>query len=193
MSPFMSLMVRQRRHERGHLAGESGQAMVEFALILPILLLLVLGIVDFGTALGYHNDETHLSNEAARYASVNSCSGCGAQTVNAFIIGAAASNELRTHMTDKIEFGDSAGKFPGEAGYNGGSLGTKNHCVGAPVKVTLTYDYHYLNFLKLNPFTLRSSATVRLEKDWKGNSGSGLGSATDKYDVVAATASNDTC
>ena len=37
---------------------ESGQALVEFALVLPLLLLLVLGMVDFGKAYNYWNDVT---------------------------------------------------------------------------------------------------------------------------------------
>src|SRR5579859_5959003 len=50
---------------------ESGQAIVEFALILGLLLLVVFGITQFGLAFNTANDETHLANEAARYAAVN--------------------------------------------------------------------------------------------------------------------------
>ena len=50
---------------------ESGQALVEFALVLPLLLLLVLGMVDFGKAYNYWNDTTHLTAEGARFAAVN--------------------------------------------------------------------------------------------------------------------------
>jgi len=44
--------------------------MVEFALILPILLMLLMGIIDFG--LYFYNDLqlTHVARDAARYASV---------------------------------------------------------------------------------------------------------------------------
>ena len=45
--------------------------MVEMALVLPILLLLVLGIVDFSRALNYWNDTNQLAGEAARHAAVN--------------------------------------------------------------------------------------------------------------------------
>jgi Flp pilus assembly protein TadG len=52
-----------RRHERG-------AAAVEFALVLPILLVILLGILDFG--LYYYNDLqlTHAARDAARYLSV---------------------------------------------------------------------------------------------------------------------------
>ena len=39
--------------------------MVEFALVLPILLLVLFGIFDFGRAINYWIDATHMSNEAA--------------------------------------------------------------------------------------------------------------------------------
>jgi hypothetical protein len=52
-------------------ADERGQALVELALVLPVLLMLVFGIVQFALALNSANDETHLANEVARYAAVN--------------------------------------------------------------------------------------------------------------------------
>lgn len=60
-------MKRDRNDERQ----QSGAAMVEMALVLPILLLLVLGIVDFGRALNYWNDTNQVAGQAARYAAVN--------------------------------------------------------------------------------------------------------------------------
>ena len=44
---------------------------MEFALVLPLLLLLVFGMLDFGKAYNYWNDATHLTAEGARYAAVN--------------------------------------------------------------------------------------------------------------------------
>ena len=54
----------------GH-ARESGQAMVEFALILFPLLLLVAGIIQFGIALNYWLDMQRIANQGARWAAVN--------------------------------------------------------------------------------------------------------------------------
>ena len=53
------------------LSAQDGQALVEFALVLPILLALVLGIVEFALALNTQGDETHIASEIARYATVN--------------------------------------------------------------------------------------------------------------------------
>ena len=52
-------------------AGEAGTAVVEFALIVPLLLLIVFGILDFGRALNYLNDSTQLARAGARWAIVN--------------------------------------------------------------------------------------------------------------------------
>ena len=45
--------------------------MVEMALVMPILLFLALGIVDFGRAMNYWNDANQLAADGARYAAVN--------------------------------------------------------------------------------------------------------------------------
>jgi Flp pilus assembly protein TadG len=48
----------------------AGGAAVEFALVLPVLLLMVMGILDFGRALNIHHVVTDASREAARRAVV---------------------------------------------------------------------------------------------------------------------------
>ena len=50
--------------------------MVEFALILIPLLILVVGILQFGIGLNYWLDMNRLSNQGARWAVVNSYPGC---------------------------------------------------------------------------------------------------------------------
>src|SRR3954451_18038832 len=50
---------------------EDGQALVEFALVLPVLMLVLFGMVEFGRGLNYWNDATHISAEGARFAAVN--------------------------------------------------------------------------------------------------------------------------
>ena len=37
---------------------------MEFALVLPFLLLIIFAMVDMGKAISYWNDQTHLANEA---------------------------------------------------------------------------------------------------------------------------------
>src|SRR3954451_25174078 len=91
-------------------ADERGVALVEFVLVLPLVLLLLLGMIDVGKAVNYWNDETHLANEAARDAAVNNShdpSWAGSKTTTAFkvntaIKGQADTPELRNGGTASI-------------------------------------------------------------------------------------------
>jgi Flp pilus assembly protein TadG len=48
-----------------------GQALVEFSLILPLLLLLIFGIIDFGIAIWKYNTVANIGREIARYGVVH--------------------------------------------------------------------------------------------------------------------------
>ena len=50
---------------------ERGQALVEFALVLPLLLLVVIGMLEFGKAINYWIDQNQLASEGARWVVVN--------------------------------------------------------------------------------------------------------------------------
>ena len=50
---------------------ERGATLVEFAVLAPLLILLLFGIIDFGWAMGNYNDVRHGAREAARLAAVN--------------------------------------------------------------------------------------------------------------------------
>jgi hypothetical protein len=49
-----------------HRIGEKGQELVEYALVLPILLLLILGIVDFSLTIFAYNSIANAAREGAR-------------------------------------------------------------------------------------------------------------------------------
>ena len=53
------------------LLSEQGQDLVEFALLLPLLLLLLLGIIEFGIAVFDYNSIANVGREVARYGSVH--------------------------------------------------------------------------------------------------------------------------
>lgn len=55
---------------RKRIAGERGQALIEFAFIAPFLLVLLLTIVDFGIALDRREVIQHAVREGARYGAV---------------------------------------------------------------------------------------------------------------------------
>lgn len=58
---------------------EQGQALVEFALVLPMVIVVLFGVVLFGVALNDWIDETQLASSAARWAAVNNEHGEGAE------------------------------------------------------------------------------------------------------------------
>jgi len=63
-----------RRH-RTHLASEHGQSVVEFALVGPIFIMLLLGVVQFGITLNHYLAVTDAARAGARTAAVDRLSG----------------------------------------------------------------------------------------------------------------------
>jgi Flp pilus assembly protein TadG len=123
---------------------EHGQALVELALVLPILLLLVVGIAKFSLALNSANDETHLANEVARYASVNEDP--SPEALQKWAKNQADSKALTGQLV--------CISFP---------KGTSN--VGDPVEVKVTGTMKWLPILKLKvaSSTVEGKADMRIE------------------------------
>jgi Flp pilus assembly protein TadG len=139
---------------------ESGAALVEFALVLPLLLLLLFGLLDFGKAFNYWIDETHLANAGARWAAVNTNPGSG--TLQAYVLSQADTPELRNGGTSTVP---AAAKVCINFLSNS-ATGTSGQ-VGDPVEVTVSTEYNWLPFigsrLTTTHVTLTGSATMRLE------------------------------
>ena len=57
---------------RGSPRKSDGQALVEFALVFPIALLLILGLIVLGLYVFYQQEVTNVAREASRYASIHS-------------------------------------------------------------------------------------------------------------------------
>jgi Flp pilus assembly protein TadG len=144
-------LLSRLRHRSPH-GSESGVALVEFVLVLPLLLLLLLGMLDFGKGFNYWIDETHLANEAARFAVVNKNPGTSGSLQN-YVLSQADTSELRSGGTSSVPAKPQVCiSFPN---------GTSN--VGDPVKATVTLNYHWLPFLKHVNSAISASATMRLE------------------------------
>ncbi len=79
-----------------HKHHESGQAVVEFAIVLPILLLLVMGIIQFGFILNGQITVTSAAREGARLAAVSDDDGLVKDRVEA----AAVALLLRVDKND---------------------------------------------------------------------------------------------
>lgn len=65
----------ERLHEHG------GQGLVEFALALPVLLLILLGLADFGRAFYYTTAISNAARAGAEYAAKNAGAGATATTI----------------------------------------------------------------------------------------------------------------
>jgi Flp pilus assembly protein TadG len=138
------------------LRDESGAALVEFALVLPLVLVLLLGLMDFGRAFNHWIDSTHLANVAARYAAVNRNPGAAeGLTLQEYVQQRASTEELRN---------GSGHQTPVEI-----RICVASTNVGDPVTVKATSTWQWLDFLlgrvpELAPDTqIQGSATMRLE------------------------------
>ena len=142
---------------RARVRDERGTAIVEFALVLPILLVIVLATLDAGKAFNYWIDSTHLANEAARFAAVHkspvsnsSCTSYGpnppCQTLEAAIKAQATTPELRNAISVCVQ---------------------TTGAVGDPVDVKVTSTYNWLSFLVGHGFglttSLKGKASMRVE------------------------------
>jgi Flp pilus assembly protein TadG len=129
--------------------GESGQAAVEFALVVPLLCLIIIAILHFGKVMNYWLDLNHVASEGARKAAVNTFPS-DADYVT-YVRGRLETGELRTGGTTSIP-----------------TASTINIClpegsdVGDPVTVQVAVGYS-LPFIG-TAVTLRGRATMRLEQ-----------------------------
>lgn len=69
--------------------GEQGQDLVEYALILPLFMLLVLGIVEFGILFFNYNTVANAAREGARVGIVPASAACNQACVDAKVVTAA--------------------------------------------------------------------------------------------------------
>lgn len=139
--------------------------MVEFALVAPILFLLIFGIVDFGRALNYYNDLTQLAGQGARSAAVNfnpsgsavgaANADCPAQATPATTIQCQL---IKTYTTTK-ELKDGISVCLGSMDAAGTISGVP--AGGQPVTVRATYTFTFLPFLHslLHVLSIRLVAT----------------------------------
>ena len=129
------------------LRDERGQALTEFAIALPLLLVLLIALIDFGKAINYWIDETHLANEGARWAAVNHNPGAGSgQTLQQYILGQADSAELRGQKRGTQPTAHAASvKICLYKASDGTSETTGS--VGDTVVVRVTYNYNWIKFL----------------------------------------------
>ena len=128
--------------------------MVEFALVLPLVLLVVVGIVSFGRAMNYDEQATHLANEAVRYAAVGQVPPGASGSLGQWVRSQADTNELQNGGTGSVPNPPSVClKYPN---------GTASP--GAPVEVTMSFTFSWVPILNLGSSTITRTATMRIEQ-----------------------------
>jgi Flp pilus assembly protein TadG len=141
---------------RSLITREDGQALAEFALVLPILIIVFIGIIHFGKAFNYWNDATHITAEGARYAAVNNKPyPSDPASLQAQLHAQADTPELRSGGTSDLPAASQVCiDFP-----------TGTAAKGEPVRVTMTFQYHWLPLLDISvaSTTITSTAVMRLE------------------------------
>jgi len=145
-------MLRRLRRE------EHGVALVEFALVAPLLLVILFAMLDFGRTFNSWIDATHLANEGARWAVVNK-NPASSGSLQQYIQQQADTDELRNGGSSSVPSAlQVCISFPGGSS-----------ALGNPVQVTASVTYNWLPFLSdqalggLTSTTVSSSSTMRLE------------------------------
>jgi hypothetical protein len=165
------------RTVRQKMTDSSGTALAELALVIPLLLVLLLGMIDFGKAFNEWIDETHLANEGARLASVGypaiagTCNGATAPNPNTclaqYIQESADLPELKSGRTGNAYVGSQDAARVCISYPTNPVTSTKGQ-VGDPVEVTVRTTYHWLNYLvkqvDLGATPIEGKATMRLER-----------------------------
>lgn len=155
----MTLLRRIRRTlARSRIWAESGTAVIEFAVVVPVLLLIVFGILDFGRAMNYRNSATQLANEAARAAAVNRDPATGnpptCASLKNYVKTQASTPEFQTMLNNGTL---TIGLPDGPA-------------VGGRVKTTVQVTFPWLPFIKNKALggspnlAINGQATMRLEQ-----------------------------
>jgi Flp pilus assembly protein TadG len=134
---------------RGLLVSDGGQAAVEFALVVPLLCLIIIAILHFGKVMNYWLDLNHVASEGARKAAVNTFTSDGAY--EGYIRSRLETSELRTGGTTSIPAAATVAVCLPEGSD-----------VGDPVTVQVAVGYS-LPFIG-KTIDLRGTATMRLEQ-----------------------------
>ena len=134
---------------------ERGQATVEFAIVIPLLLLLIVGLFEFGKTFNYWISLNHLANEGARWAAVDKV------PPN---IATPSGNDIKNYIKSQV----LTGELQNNVGSNGIKLcftGTSPEPqVGDAVTVRLAARNPIRLLSGVMNITIVGSATMRLER-----------------------------
>jgi Flp pilus assembly protein TadG len=140
---------------------EQGQATVEFAIILPLLLLLIVGLIQFGKAFNYWLSLNHIANETARWAAVDKLPPTNTTPqipdFQSYAVNQAQNVELRDLILDKARGGGVCLYFKGAG--DSPTIGD-----AATVEVSAPFNLPLVSDLAGWQIQLTGRSTVRLEQ-----------------------------
>ena len=144
---------------------EDGQAVVEFAIILLPLCLLVVGIIQFGIAISFWQDQQRLAAAGARVAIVNcaAASWC-TPTLEDYLESQTLSNGNKPEATVCFE------------SKTGNNNGTPIADPGDSITVYLEAPFQLVPLFGVGDITISARTTMRLEQT---ATHAGIASATD--------------
>jgi Flp pilus assembly protein TadG len=126
---------------RANRKGERGQALAEFALVLPLILLFIAGIVEFGRAWNIKQAVTDAAREGARYAVVQDSTITSTDDVKAKIEERLALASIDTSTIDfspDFHVNGSEMTVTVSTPYRMGLIGVLLGWAGAPSVVTIS-------------------------------------------------------
>jgi Flp pilus assembly protein TadG len=141
-------------------SGERGQTLIELALLVPILLIIVTAIVDFGFAFRDYIAVTNAAREGARYA-VTGCTTTAQQdAIKQKVV--TSSHGLLTNSDVVVD------ALPATASVD--NCSTSAPGTGNAIKVKASHTYHFVTPLGSlvsafgsHTITMTSSTTMRVE------------------------------
>ena len=104
---------------------DRGQSLIEFAFVVPILLVLVFGIVEFGNAWRHYQLVTNTAREGARLA----------------VLPSTTDAEVQAAIDARL---DGSGLDAGQATVTLGLCSGGGGCTGVPDTVTVSYPYQFV-------------------------------------------------
>lgn len=115
---------------------EEGQELVEFALLLPLLLLLLLGIIEFGIAVFHYNSIANAGREVARFGIVHPKT----TDLDAFVF----TDATKTEYTEEIRRWTRGLISDTETLSITYALKDAGGFLSSTVQVTVTYDHQFV-------------------------------------------------
>jgi Flp pilus assembly protein TadG len=131
---------------------ERGQVLVEFAVVLPVLILIILGIIYFGRYMNYNNQETQLAEQGARLAAVDYTPSSG--TLQNYI-QAQAQPELQAGSSDVTKAAAVWIYLP---------TTSTGYAVGQSIRVCVIATVTYPSPIGTPASTMAQTATMRIEQ-----------------------------